>query len=368
MRMSIISETLFYYIHKVKKQIEPCSEHWDNTKKYTNPYEYIHTVIPNCKTAICKLKPLSRSFYKMIEITSLLDILDKNLPSLKTFHLAEGPGGFIEAMTYIRDNPHDTYYGMTLISDDINVPGWNKSQYFLDKNPNVIIEKGKDNTGDLLSTENLKYCLKKYRGTMDLITGDGGFDFSVDFNKQELLASKLLLAQVSFAIAMQKHNGNFVLKIFDVFTKATVDILYMLSCLYDQVYIIKPNTSRYANSEKYVVCKGFKLYNSSNLVEKLIDEYPKLNSSLNIGSILNIKYDNYFLNILEEFNAILGQQQIENISSTINLIQNSNRTDKLEMRKPKKKKNNIQRCVNWCTKYKVPYNKNIQQVNIFLSQ
>ncbi|NGX33105.1 MAG: hypothetical protein K1060chlam4_01166 [Candidatus Anoxychlamydiales bacterium] len=52
-----ISKTLYYYMSRIKKQIEQHADSWDNTKKYTNPYEYIHTTIPNCKTAICKLKP-----------------------------------------------------------------------------------------------------------------------------------------------------------------------------------------------------------------------------------------------------------------------------------------------------------------------
>ena len=37
---------------------------------------------------------------------------------------------------------------------------------------------------------NLLYCFEKYGNSMDLITGDGGFDFSIDFNKQETISSK----------------------------------------------------------------------------------------------------------------------------------------------------------------------------------
>ena len=110
---------------------------------------------------------------------------------------------------------------------------------------------------------------------MDIITADGGFDFSIDFNQQETLATNLLFAQVSFAISMQKTNGHFILKIFDIFTKTTCDILYLLSTLYKQVFIIKPNTSRLANSEKYIVCKFFK-GNCSYLIDNIMREYPKL--------------------------------------------------------------------------------------------
>ena len=56
---------------------------------------------------------------------------------------------------------------------------------------------------------------------------------------------------------MQKRKGTFVLKIFDIFNKLSVDIIYLLSYYYKKVFIIKPNTSRYANSEKYIVCMDY---------------------------------------------------------------------------------------------------------------
>ena len=52
---------------------------------------------------------------------------------------------------------------------------------------------------------------------MDLITADGGVDFSENFNDQEYTATKLIIAQVIYAISMQSSGGNFVLKVFDIF-------------------------------------------------------------------------------------------------------------------------------------------------------
>ena len=46
-------------------------------------------------------------------------------------------------------------------------------------------------------------------------------------------------------------------------------MLYLLTMLYDQVYYCKPHTSRYANSEKYIICKGFRLTDSKALVISL---------------------------------------------------------------------------------------------------
>ena len=55
------------YLNKIKGLIDKHISHWDNSKKYTNPYEFIHTNIPNSKNSICKIKPISRAFFKLIE-------------------------------------------------------------------------------------------------------------------------------------------------------------------------------------------------------------------------------------------------------------------------------------------------------------
>jgi 23S rRNA U2552 (ribose-2'-O)-methylase RlmE/FtsJ len=363
----IINKSLCKYLSFVKEQIDTRQNDWDRFKKITNIYEYIHSIIPNTKSSVCLYKPLSRSFYKMIEICKLLNIVE-DLPKIcKSFHLAEGPGGFIEALALMRTQKKDTYYGMTLIDDEnSNVPGWRKSKTFLLNNPNVVIEKGYDERGDLMSPENLKYCYMKYNNSIDLITADGGFDFSNDFNSQEIVGSKLILCQIAFAIAIQKTGGCFIIKFFDTFTKLSLDLLFLLSILYEQVYFIKPNTSRQANSEKYIVCKGFRLYSSEELVKTF---YKILTKSLiddsQITSLFNFDLPYLFINNVEEINAIFGQQQIENIVNTLNLIDNTNNNkyDKLETMK----KTNIQKCITWCQKFNLPYNQFIHSTNIFLS-
>ena len=86
----------------------------------------------------------------------------------------------------------------------------------------------------------------------------------------ESLALHLIFSQIMFALTMQKHKGHFILKVFDIFLKSTVELIYILACFYERVYIIKPHTSRYANSEKYIVCKYFKFANTEKIAEKFI--------------------------------------------------------------------------------------------------
>ena len=362
----IISKSLARYLNSMKTQIDNYPNEWDQYKKYTNPYEYIHTPIPYSKLSVCKLKPLSRSFFKLIEIFNIFNI-DFGLNPITSFHLAEGPGGFVEALITYRENNNtinskDIYYGMTLINDDDeNIPGWKKSKYFLSKHQNVKIITGKDKTGNLLNVDNLWFCYNNFKNSVDLITGDGGFDFSTNFNQQEHLSVNLIFSQIVYALAMQKKGGMFILKIFDIFTQITIELLYILSSLYEKCYIVKPHASRCANAEKYIVCKNFKLDNTYDLIKKFSEFFNDLDDKP-IYKILNIKLPYLYINKIEDINAILGQQQLENILSTLHILDN-NKADKLDTIK----KNNILKCIQYCIKNKLPYHKNINQHNMFVA-
>ena len=168
---------------------------------------------------------------------------------------------------------------------------------------------------------------------------------------------------------MQKYNGHFILKMFDVFEKSSVNIIYLLSCFYDSVIISKPHTSRYANSEKYIICKNFKFNNTEEISIKFINilkvlETIDFNKSL-ITSIINIPMQAYYISHVKEINAIFGQQQIDNILSTIKIITHKDRkNEKIQHLKS----NNIQKCITWCTKNKIPHKKNYHTTNIFLGE
>jgi len=351
-----VSNSLSHYLYNIKTRLDAHESEWDVFKKYTNPYEYVHTAVPFKKRSVSVYKPLSRSYFKMIEILNTFNMNFGSRP-MRSFHLAEGPGGFIEALCNVRRNPHDVYIGMTILDDrnDHNIPGWKKSDAFLKKNENVFIECGADNTGNILSVENLEYCRKKYGSSMDFITGDGGFDFSMDFNKQEISISQLLFAQMCFAVTMQRKGGTFVLKLFDSFMHHTIDILYILSSFYDKVYIIKPQTSRYANSEKYVVCRDFLFSNHEHFYPFLMRTFENMVSlgpEKHIHRFLDIPLSYYFISKLEEYNSILGQQQIENIHFTTSLIEIKQKQEKIDGLI----RTNIQKCLQWCKKNNVDAN------------
>ena len=352
-----IGITTVHYLTDVKKDIEQHLDAWDYYKKYTNTYEYIHTQIPGIKLSVSKHKPLSRSFFKFIEINSLFSLCDSPHP-IKSFGICEGPGGFIEAITMIRENPQDVYYGMTLMNDDENTPGWKKAQRFLKQNTNVYIETGSTRDGNILKQENYMHCAKHHENKFDIITGDGGFDFSQDFNNQENLCSKLIVAQALYAITMQKHQGTFVLKVFDIFYRSTLDILFILSMFYNDVYIFKPQTSRLANSEKYVICKGFKFSSTSRYVSLFANIIRKLTVNGNgyLVKLLKNPLPLFYTQRVDEITNVLCQFQMTIIFITISLIKESKLIDN-KQKINELIKNNISKCTQWCINNEVGYNK-----------
>jgi hypothetical protein len=151
-----------------------------------------------------------------------------------------------------------------------------------------------------------------------------------------------------------------------MFYKPIIDILYLLSSLYDKTYILKPNTSNITSFEKYIVCKGFQINEEKNTNLRLnyfrLLVFLKKFEGKNVDSILDYEVPYYFKMKLDDINIIIGQQQIESLDLLINIIKNKNKEDKIDAMK----KTNIQKSVAWCEKYKIPCNKFSEKTNIFL--
>lgn len=359
-----ISESLKTYLKLVKARISIYGSQWDVIKKYTNIYEFVHTCLPGTNRSVCSYRPISRSFFKLTEILQAFGFHELMQSQeidggIKTFSLCEGPGGFVESLWKTRNNKNDVYYGMTLQSDrGSSIPNWRMDR--LSFVSSFVLEKGQDGTGNLLSLSNLQYCKNKYANSMDVITADGGFDFSLDFESQERDMLNLLFAEVCFAIIMQRHQGTFILKIFDSFLSATVDILFILSSFYQKVSICKPRTSRQANSEKYVVCTGFIPQNNDDsyeanifkTFEAMLDN-TMLPCPLVAARFLSIEIPYAFYKCIEEVNSVFGQQQLETILQTINLIELRQKWDRAQQLQ----RTNTLQCVEFCINHKLPFYK-----------
>ena len=138
-------------------------------------------------------------------------------------------------------------------------------------------------------------------------------------------------------------NGTFIFKIFDISTQFTLELLYILSKCYKEIIITKPNTSRMANSEKYVICKGFIGINTSNL-NKLYNAVAVFNKEFPF-SLVDGEIDKKFLSLVMEYNNNYIKIQRDNINNT---LKPTIHDDYILQ---------INSAYSWCDKYEISINK-----------
>jgi hypothetical protein len=294
---------------------------------------------------------LSRGFYKLWEILCMFDIVDLNKSGFISAHLAEGPGSFIQATMFFRDkyskkSKNDKYYAITLHPEDEDGHAHQLERSFIDfyesEKPQRFIlhktypkqvaggSKNKDN-GDITDPKTVNlFGGQLGKDLADLITADGGFDWNNE-NTQEQEAFRLIFAQIYTALKIQRDGGNFVCKFFETFTDTSLKFIYILSQMYDRIYLVKPLTSRPSNSEKYCVCINFR-YKKSDA------EYKNIMAKLE--GILNNLHANITQNLIEVWpslqlpkdfrlamiysNTYIANRQVKSINEIVEFIKAQN--------------------------------------------
>jgi len=344
----------FNNLNNIKSKIDAIGDKdWDYFKKKSNPFECVTT-----NGGLANYNPISRAYFKMMEIVSLFkDKFTSFSEPFTTLHLAEGPGGFMECVNNVLSDmniKNYNMYGMTLMKEEKCVPSWKKTSYFLEYNKHVHVLSGKDGTGDLYNLDNIYDIMNNMPMKASIITGDGGFDFSTDFNQQENMSFPLLYCQSLAALLCQKKGGIFILKFFDTYQTKTLQLLYLLYKCYSNMYFVKPYTSRPANSEKYLVCVDFLDNISREEIHKLLLDIPKMGSTINNNLELS-KYnttDMQFYNSISEINSTTFERQKNFILSTLEL----NNPGMLDEKKELLFKNQIETSSEWCKRYGVKIN------------
>jgi len=326
-------------IIKTKCLIDKCPNEWDKIKKVIHLYEYVYSTSFYRKN-VSNVIPISRSFFKMVEMIDYYQLL--NNKDNKITCLAEAPGGFIQS--FLMNKNINRIDAITLISDDSKIPYWNKSLLNKDK---VFFHTGINKDGDLYNLKNvLSFISEIGKSTVDLVTGDGGFDYSSNYNDQEKDSLKLIFSEIFIAINIQKMGGTFICKIFDIFCEQTFQLLYVLSLSYNKISIYKPCISRLSNSEKYIVCKDFRGYNKE-IVNKMIHNFE--------NNKLDYCIPEDFLSSIYDINGKYLHIQMNQIHRGIEMIRKRTRLYPSKIQ--------IDSAIEWCEKYNIDINKDCIYLN-----
>jgi 23S rRNA U2552 (ribose-2'-O)-methylase RlmE/FtsJ len=306
------------FIHRTKDKMAFVLEPEFKGKNFyhvTNPFEHIinnrgdRTDIANYSKLYFGIEDgilniTSRAFYKLWEMLMIFDTMPKK-GSVVTAHLAEAPGSFVQATMFYRekffkekDYSKDEHFTISL--DDPGVPAFKRDFRKAYKRVKIYEQDG----GDLTDIQSINK-FNKFSKKADFITADGGFEWR-DENYQEQEAYRLLLGEIITALKVQKEGGTFIIKLFEVYTDLSIKMLSILSALYDNTYMFKPYTSRPSNSERYMVCKGFKGVDNaviSNL-EILLEDMNRHETD-----------GRYIIDFLEDFEINSNYKHTHNVAS-----------------------------------------------------
>ena len=339
-----ISYSLIFYMNDIYNQLFKLQENSNDENEYitidyvnkiVNPFEFIHSNVPGSSISVSKVKPDSIIFFELMELFQVFNISD--MLSIKhkinIAHLTNNYTSTNYLLNMLREENEDN-----VLSEDFNYKNLYElfiRQTYKDKLDLIICEFHPDEYSDT----------KKYINNMILV---------------------LLII-----LRYQMNQGMCVIKIDNILYKAVIDVIFIISGLYDKIYLVKPSISNVTKSERYLICKGFNenLNNQNKLLEsvehQLISKInnDELMSDKCINSLIDNELPYYFLNRLEESNLVIGQQQLEAYDQIINIFKNRNREERME----NLKRSHIQKCIQWCEKNQLPHNKFIDKVNIFLT-
>ena len=175
-----------------------------------------------------------------------------------------------------------------------------------------------------------------------------------------------LIHVLMLLINNQSENGNCVIKINYTFHKPVIDVLFILSSMYNKVYITKPTSSNIVTYEKYIVCCDFdestREQNKLNYTT-LFYFIKKYSGEHNISRLLDYDLPCNFMNKIDDINLIYGQQQLEFMNTIISILKHKNKFERLDQTL----KLNIQKTLQWCIRNNVPYNREYsEKLNLFL--
>lgn len=345
---------------------------WLNISFLSNPYEYIHPKITKYyknDRIVSMEKPISRAFYKMWEIMNVFPIVKDKLSgrnilyhtekpyldTIKTAHLCEGPGGFIEALIKKRGHMKDEIHGLTIMCE-------NKNKLFCGITEHINIQYGNITNTDSIQLFSEKFKEKKAY----IVTADGGFEDENKEDIQEQIHSQLIFSEILTTLSIQAQNGRFICKIYDINTKLTAFMIKLLTYFYKDVYIFKPTASRPINSERYLICLDF-LGVSDSILNKLyelkkiwteIDSTGGMSNKENQSYVYSIYNDkNFDYSDISRFNFLYTNQQLKYINFALGSISNMHETHFLD----KIKQFQIEYSIEWCLDNNIPiharYNK-----------
>jgi hypothetical protein len=120
------SHSLYNFYNECKNQLkcliktDESIDLFKNLLKIINPYEYIFSKVPGFKYSLSKLNTKTNLFYDLLEIFSMLNILDPFFNgNLKSLHIGENYLDSIYCINFLREKQKNEHVNFEYINEEI---------------------------------------------------------------------------------------------------------------------------------------------------------------------------------------------------------------------------------------------------------
>lgn len=268
---------------------------------------------------------VSNAWLKCYEIVNHYQLAEsiKQTKIFMHFDNAAFPGSFILATHHLVSTLYEPYSGKYIwrASSLLDATEQNKApledKYKLYENNRSKWLMHEKNNGDVLDESNQLDFHKVLDNQVDLYTSDLGFDVSADYNNQESIQLPGNIGQILTGLLTLKKGGCLVTKQYTIFEPANISIMYAAASFFEEFYICKPFTSRAANSETYLVGKGFKGAALDHpYIIAMFDRISK-RVSIEVPLFDSKQYPKQYLTSIVKAATVLTETQIEKLTSDI---------------------------------------------------
>lgn len=350
-------------LNTCKKQLDPINANSNDEKRFSLIFDLTRSYDDlRGKNGIIATQYggeiVTNAWLKMYELCHLLDpmlgkISASRNRSFTSVSLAEAPGNFILAINHYLQNHHSVDWSWWANTYRSN----NQDTIYLSDNYGLIRRFPKkwlfgcDNDGDITSGDNLKSIAHSITEKVHLVTSDVKYvPKNVNFDEEENINIPVHLGHVLGSLVILSKGGTAVLKEFTFFEAQSISLLWLLNCCFSEILIVKPETSKPANSEVYLVCNGYKRNLKKLELDKLFNYLRyirKLNTEDGSPSLFmkqDIPAD--FVARICEIQQDLVNNQIENINKNISLF-NHYKTTPVNVIRQNQKQNRADTAQQW---------------------
>lgn len=268
--------------------------------------------------------PTTNATYKIIELldfisrppTSPLHVLQPSAPAAKAplhvFFNCEMPGAMLK-FTYDclqRKGIASEFIASSLV-DPVKKAFPDSYRVFASGLAKVLMND--TNNGDVTIAANVRDFRTRYGNWADVYISDGALNVEEDFGNIELRNMAIGLGQLLVGLCCLRANGILVYKTFTLTYVVSQSMVSLMLDCFDAVSVVKPETSRAANSEIYVVGMGYTPLSSARLDELI--RYLELESLAEAGALCPIHPS------VDRIQCELAQQQCEGLGRFIRALQ-----------------------------------------------